>query len=126
MRDHEEEFTAAGVRLAAIGLGDAHYARAFRGETGITFPLFLDAERKAYRAAQLSKGSLIHILRRDNIAARKRAKAAGHKQHRTGEDPFQLGASLVLAPGNLDRYVHLSQTFGDNADPAVLLAAVTQ
>ena len=124
MRNHEDEFSQVGARLAAIGLGDAHYARSFRKETGITFPLFVDAERKAYRAAQLHSGSLLHILRRDNFAARKRAKAAGHKQHRLGKDPFQLGASLVLAPGNVDRYVHLSTTFGDNADPAALLAAV--
>jgi hypothetical protein len=126
LRDYEEEFTAAGARLAAIGLGDAHYARAFRVETGITFPLLVDSEREAYRAAQLNRGSLLHLFRRDNFAARKRAKGAGHTQHRTGKNPFQLGASLVLAPGNVDRYVHLSQTFGDNADPAELLAAVTQ
>ncbi len=124
MRDHEDEFSRAGARLAAIGLGDAHYARAFREETGITFPLFVDDDRKAFRAAELRKASLLHLLRRDNFAARKRAKSAGHTQHRLGKDPFQLGASLVLAPGDVDRYVHLSETFGDNADPAALLEAV--
>ena len=124
MRDHENEFSRAGARFAAIGLGAARYARAFREETGITFPLFVDDDRKAFRAAELRKGSLLHLLRRDNFAARKQAKAAGHKQHRLGEHPFQLGASLVLAPGNVDRYVHLSKTFGDNADPAAPLEAV--
>ncbi len=125
MRDHEDEFSRAGARLAAIGLGDAYYARAFREETGITFPLFVDDDRKAFRAAGLRKGSLLHLLRRDNFMARQRAKSAGHKQHRLGKDPFQLGASLVLAPGNVDRYVHVSETFGDNADPAVLLESVS-
>lgn len=124
MRDHEDEFSRAGARLAAIGLGDAHYARTFRAETGITFPLFVDDDREAFRAADLRKGSLLHILRRDNLAARRRAKSAGHRQHRLGKDPFQLGASLVLAPGNVDRYIHVSETFGDNADPARLLEAV--
>ena len=111
--------------MAAIGLGDAYYARAFREETGITFPLFVDDDRKVFRAAGLRKGSLLHLLRRDNFVARQRAKSAGHKQHRLGKDPFQLGASLVLAPGNVDRYVHVSETFGDNADPAVLLESVS-
>ncbi len=124
MRDHEDEFSRAGARLAVVGLGDSRYARAFREETGITFPLLVDDERKAFRAAELRKASLLHILRRDNFAARKRAKAAGHKQLRLGKDPFQLGASFVLAPGNLDRFVHVSETFGDNADPTALLAAV--
>ena len=124
MRDHEDEFNRAGARLAAIGLGDARYARAFREETGITFPLLVDDDRRAFRAAELRRASLLHLLRADNFAARKRARAAGHKQHRLGKDPFQLGASLVLAPGDVDRYVHVSRTFGDNADPGTLHEAV--
>ena len=76
MRAHESEFRQAGARLAAIGLGDAGYARAFREESGIGFPLLIDADRAAYRMAGLKKASLLHLLRRDNFAARKRAQAA--------------------------------------------------
>jgi hypothetical protein len=123
LREHEAEFKARGVNLAAIGLGDLHYARIFREDTGIKFPLLVDAERQAYRAAGLRKASLLHLLRRDNAIARKRANAAGHRQHKLGENPFQLGASFVFAPGNVDRYVHISETFGDNAPIADLLAA---
>ena len=43
------------MNLAAIGLGDVDYAKAFREETGITFPLLIDAEKKAYRAAELRR-----------------------------------------------------------------------
>ena len=124
MRAHESEFRQAGARLAAIGLGDAGYARAFREESGIGFPLLIDADRAAYRVAGLKKASLLHLLRRDNFAARKRAQAAGHRQHRLGKDPLQLGGSFVFAPGNVDRFAHVSETFGDNAPLERLLAAV--
>ena len=125
MREHEHEFKQAGATLAAIGLGDLNYARLFREETGITFPLLVDAERTAYKAAQLKSANLFHIFRRDNTEARSRAKAAGHRQHRLGKDPFQLGASFIFAPGNHDLFVHLSQTFADNADPRTLLAVLS-
>jgi hypothetical protein len=125
LRAHEEQFKQAGAALAAIGLGDMNYARMFREETGINFPLLVDAGRQAYKAAELKSGNLFHIFRGDNSKARARAKAAGHRQHRLGKDPFQLGASFVFAPGNRDLYVHISQTFGDNADPKDLLSAVT-
>jgi len=124
LRAHESEFRQAGARLAAIGLGDAGYARAFREESGIGFPLLIDADRAAYRVAGLKKASLLHLLRRDNFAARKRAQAAGHRQHRLGKDPLQLGGSFVFAPGNVDRFAHVSETFGDNAPLERLLAAV--
>ncbi len=110
--------------MAAIGLGDMNYARLFRDETGITFPLLVDAERKAYRAAGLQSANLLHLLRGDNFRARARAKAAGHRQHKLGQNPFQLGASFIFAPGNRDLFVHLSQTFGDNADLKGLLSAL--
>ena len=123
MRDRQVDFVARGARLAAIGLGDPAHARAFRAEAGITFPLLVDADREAYRAAGLGSASLLHVLRPDNIVAGLRARAAGHRQHRRGPNPFQLGGSFVFGPGNVDRYAHVSRTFGDNA-PVFALVAV--
>jgi hypothetical protein len=121
---HEEEFTKKGAKLVAIGLGDANYARLFREDTGIKFPLLIDEKKEAYQAASLGKASLLHLLRKDNTAARKRAKAGGYRQHKLGKDPFQLGGSFVFGPGNVDRYAHLSETFGDNAPISDLLSAL--
>jgi hypothetical protein len=125
LRAREDEITGAGAALAAVGLGDRAYGSRFRAETGIDFPLLVDEERRAYRAAGLKSGSLLHVLRRDNVRARARARGAGHRQRRLGRDPFQLGASFVFAPGDRDLYVHLSETFGDNAPVAELVAAVS-
>ncbi len=124
MRARQGEFEKAGAKLAAIGLGDMHFANVFREETGITFPLLVDADRQAYKAAELKTANLFHLLRRDNAKARERAKAGGFRQHGIGKDPFQLGASFIFAPGNHDVFVPLSETFGDNADPKALLAAL--
>ena len=126
MRDHEAEFRARGAGLVAIGLGGAEYARVFREESWIGFPLLVDAERQAYRAAELRSATLGHLLRRDNFVARRRARAAGHRQGKLGSNPFQLGGSFVLGPGDVDRYAHVSQTFGDNAPVSALLAALAR
>ena len=125
MREHESKFKLAGAALAAVGLGDMNYARLFREESGITFPLLVDTDRSAYRAAQLKSANLLHLLRHENAEARARAKRGGHRQHRLGKNPFQLGASFIFAPGNRDLYIHLSRTFGDNADPETLLSVLS-
>ena len=124
LRAHEDEFKNAGSTLAAIGLGDLRYAQLFREETGITFPLLVDAERTTYRAVGLKSANLLHLLRRDNTKARGAARAAGFRQHRLGKDPFQLGASFVFAPGNRDLFVHVNQTFSDDADLKALLSVL--
>jgi hypothetical protein len=123
LREHQAEFEQAGARVAAVGLGDAAYARLFREDAGIRFPLLVDEQRVAYRAAGLHKANILHLLRGDNQRARTRAKSGGHKQHRLGANPFQLGGSFVFGPGNVDLYAHVSETFGDNAAPEALLAA---
>jgi hypothetical protein len=124
LREHEQAFRKRAANLAAIGLGDANYARLFREETGIAFPLLIDAERQAYRAAGLRNANLLHMLRSENKTARDRARAGGHRQHKLGQNPFQLGGSFVFGPGNVDRYAHIGRTFGDNALVADLLAAL--
>ena len=124
MREHEHEFRERGANLAAIGLGDMNYARIFQEETGITFPLLVDAGRIAYRAIELRKTTFFGLFTRENFAARNRARAAGHRQHKLGKDPFQLGASFVFGPGNQDLFVHLSEYTGDNAPISSLLAAI--
>ena len=125
MRDHESEIQDAGARLAAIGLGDINYARLFRDETGITFPLLIDEARHAYQVADLRKANLLDLFRGSNFTARKKAQAAGHRQHKLGKDPFQLGACFVFAPGNQDVFVHVNTTFGDNASVSDVLASLT-
>jgi hypothetical protein len=124
LREHQPKFEAKGAGLAAIGLGDRNYARMFREDTGIAFPLLIDEERSAYRAAGLLRANLLHLFRSENAAARNRARAAGHVQHKLGKNPFQLGGSFVFGPGDIDVFAHVSQTFGDNATPEALLAAI--
>jgi hypothetical protein len=124
LREHEQKFQDKGATLAVVGLGDVHYARSFREETGIKFPLLIDERRQAYRALGLKKANLLHLFRKDNAIARKRAKAGGHRQRKLGKDPLQLGGSFVFGPGNVDCMAHVSETFGDNASPESLLEAI--
>jgi hypothetical protein len=124
LRAQEQAFRDRGANLAAIGLGDRTYAQQFREDTGIAFPLLIDEQRLAYRAAGLRSANMLHLLWSENKRARDRAKSAGHRQHRLGPNPFQLGGSFVFGPGNVDRYAHVSRTFGDNAAPDALLDAL--
>jgi hypothetical protein len=124
LRDHQQSFREKRASLAAISLGDQNYARIFQQETGIDFPLLIDEHCQTYQIANLGVANVLHLFRGDNFKSRARARAAGHQQHKLGRNPFQLGGTFIFGPGNVDRFAHLSQTFGDNASPATLLAAL--
>ena len=102
------------------------YARHFSQDTGIAFPLLVDEGLITYRAIGLKKANIFHLFRSDNTAARKRAKAAGHRQHKLGKDPFQLGGTFIFGPGNVDHFAHISETFGDNVPLSQVIAAIPQ
>jgi len=124
LRTNEEAIRQRGAAVAAVGLGDFAYAKAFREETGLTFPLLVDEKREAYQAMELKSANLFHLLRKDNFEARARARAGGHLQHNLGKNPFQLGGSFVFGPGDVDRFAHFSETFGDHASIQSLLNAL--
>lgn len=121
MRAHERDIAEVGATTVAIGLGDRYYAKLFREDAGITFPLLIDEERKAYAAADLKSASLWGLLSRESAAHRRRARAGGHRQHKLGKNPLQLGGSFVFGPGNADHHAHVSQSPGDNAPVDELL-----
>ena len=122
MRDYEPQIVEAGGRIVAVGLGDIDYARGFRDQTGITFPLLVDEKRMAYNAADLKRATLLHLFRRQNFRARNVAQAEGHRQSKVGSNPFQLGGGYIIAPGNVDLFAYASETFGDNAPVNEMLA----
>lgn len=124
MRDHADEIRALGALPAAIGTGKAFWARAFREEAGIDFPLLVDPELAAYRAAGLGRGSVLSTVDPRFGLETARAFARGHRQGRTGSEPLQLGGSFVFAPGHRELFAHVSKGFADNAPIAALVAVV--
>jgi hypothetical protein len=124
LRDHAGELRELGANVAAVGVGGAFYARGFRDDAQIDFPLLVDEKLAAYRAAGLEKASVFQVLSPSVFASRKRARAAGARQGKLGQDPLQLGGSFVLAPGDRDLFVHRAADFGDNAPLVDLVGAV--
>ena len=124
MRDHADEIRGLGASLAAIGTGKPYWARAFRDETGIGFPLLVDPELAAFRAAGLERATVLSTLDPRLAVATAKALAGGHRQGRTGGAPLQLGGSFVFAPGDRELFAHVSRGFADNAPVADLVGVL--
>jgi hypothetical protein len=45
-----------------------------------------------------------------------RSFRGGHRQDRTGRRPFQLGATMVIGPGDVLQYADFEDHAGDHAD----------
>ena len=125
MRGAYDEIQGRGAEVVAIGTGSVQHAAAFVAEEHVPFPVLVDDDALAARAASVHKVGFFRLLTdRRSRAGAKRARAAGHRIHRAGRRVTQLGATFVIGPDDEVRYQHLDDHSADHASPDDVLAAL--
>jgi peroxiredoxin len=125
LRDEYPRIRDGGGDVIAIGTGDRRYAAAFVAEEHIPFPVLVDDHADAARAATVRRVSFVRLMTdRRSWPGTRRARAAGHKIHKSGKRVTQLGATFVLGPGDQVRYVHVDEHSADHAPVDEVLAAL--
>lgn len=122
-REHPR-IRAKGAELVLIGNGNRRFAAAFRDELAIAAPVYVDTERRAYRALGMKRGvgSPRGLLATAGNAAR--AWRAGFRQTSVQGDAWQLGGVLVVRPGGRVAYRYASDAAGDHPPVEDILAAL--
>jgi peroxiredoxin len=124
LRDEYPKVKAAGAEVVAVGTGSASYARAFAEDDRIPFPVLVDDDATAARAATVERVGLLGLFHPDSFAETRRAWQAGYRIGRPGKRTNQLGASFVVGPGNALQYEYRDRHTADHAPIADLLAAL--
>ena len=125
MREHYDEIQALGADVIAIGTGSVKYAASFVEDEHMPFPVLVDDHSHAAHAAQVKRVNFWTLLfdKRSREGA-KAAHDAGHRIHWPGKRTNQLGATFVLAPGNVVLYVHIDEHTADHAPVEVVLGVL--
>ena len=124
VRDRYDEFVDAGVGVTAIGTGGKRYAAAFIEDEHVPFPVLLDEDGAAADIVGTKTLGVGTLLKPSAYVAGVRSLAKGHRQHKTGRRPTQLGATLVIGPGDELLYEDYEDFAGDHADIDDVLAAL--
>ncbi len=110
--------------MVAIGTGGKRYAQAFIEDERVPFDVLLDEDGLAAELVGTRRLGLVSIAKPSALAAGARSLAAGHRQHKSGRRPFQLGATLVIGPGDELLYADFEDHAGDHADLDEVMAAI--
>ncbi|XP_048359637.1 peroxiredoxin-like 2C isoform X3 [Sphaerodactylus townsendi] len=107
----------ANVRLVVIGQSSHHHIKPFCNLTGYPHEMFVDPERKIYRALGMKRGETSitsvqspHVksnLLSGSIKSMWRAMASPAFDFQG--DPAQQGGTLILGPGNEIHFVYLDR-----------------
>jgi peroxiredoxin len=124
LRDAYGKITATGAEIVAVGTGNAKHARHFVEEENIPFPVLVDDDAAAAKAASVKRGGTWNVLGPKTYGASIRTWRRGHKIHMAGKRVFQLGATFVVGPGDAVHYEHIDQTTVDHAPLEEVIAAL--
>lgn len=108
----------------AIGTGGKRYAKAFIEDESVPFEVLLDEEGLAAEVVGTGTASNLSFLSPTQILAGARSLMKGNRQHNLGRRPYQLGATLVIAPGDRLLYEDFEDYAGDHADLNQVLKAL--
>src|SRR5256885_17120230 len=84
-------------RVWRIGMGTPAHARAFKDETGVTFPLLLSPDKAAYEAMDLRRGSNAEVFAPRALGASLR-RIRNLPLRAPQQDWHQLGGTVVIRP----------------------------
>jgi peroxiredoxin len=114
----------AGAGVTAIGTGGRRYAMAFMEDEAVPFPVLLDEDGTAAEIVGTNRLGLGTVVRPSAYVAGLRSVVGGHRQRKAGRRPMQLGATIVIGPGNELCYEDFEDYAGDHADIDDVLAAL--
>ena len=110
--------------MLAIGTGGVRYAHAFIEDEQVPFEVVLDEDGSAAEIAGTNTLGMVDMIKPKQVLAGMRAGVGGNRQHNTGRRPFQLGATLVIGPGDTLHYADFEDFAGDHAPLDDVLAAI--
>jgi peroxiredoxin len=123
LREEQDRFEDTGAEVVLVGQGDATAEAAFREARGVPFPILLDADRHAYRAYGLSRGTSMQLFGPKVALPFLRANVHHEtRQHGLKGGSFrQMPGTFVVDGTGVVLLAHRNRTVADNPTTAALL-----
>ena len=121
LRGIAEDLERHGVSVVLVGSGTPAQALAYQRGDDVPFPLYVDPERRAYRALGMTRrvalGTVVQALR---------AMRAGYRQQRPQGHAAQSGGVILFDEDGEQRFANNSRYSGDFVAPEDILAALPE
>jgi peroxiredoxin len=124
LRDAYPQLRERGAEVFAVGTGGRRMAAGFVEDYEIPYPVLLDDDARAARAAELRKIGFFQMFDPATFPGTARALRAGHRIGMAGKRVTQLGSTFVFAPGDELRYQHRDRHSADHAPLDEILSAL--
>ncbi len=121
MRQHDQWLVERDVAVCVVTFDADFMARAYIQETGLEWPLLVDAERSLYRGYGMERGSVWDIYGPSAIGVYLKLMLRGRSLRSPGRDVHQLGGDVLIDPEGLVRLHHVGAGPADRPEAGEIL-----
>ena len=107
LQEAQAELEALEIQPVVVTFETLDAARAYVDETGVVWPLLIDAERQLYRAYGMHKAQLRHLWGLATMRAYWREALSGRRIPRA--DSVQQGGNVLIDPSGIVRLHHIDR-----------------
>ncbi len=124
LRQHEQEFEAAGVKVVIVTFDESFMARAYVEQTDLRWPLLLDTQRQLYRAYGMERATRWSIYGPASIWHYLKLILRGRKLQRPGKDWLQVGGDVIVDAAGTIRFLYVSTSPHDRPEVGDMLSVI--
>ena len=124
LQQYEADLDSCGVKVAVVTFEAGFLARAYIEDTGLRWPLLIDATRELYRAYGMLEASFWDIWGPSTWWAYLKEIAHGRLPKKSEGDISQRGGDVLVDPGGIVRLHHVGQGPGDRPSARSILAVL--
>jgi peroxiredoxin len=124
LRRRYDDVQRNGGDICVIGTGDVRYARAFVEDEDLPFPVLVDDDAEAARAASIPRVGILKLFDPASFPATAQAWREGYRLYWPGKRTNQLGATFVIGPGAKVHFQHVDAHTADHASVDEVIAAI--
>jgi hypothetical protein len=124
LREEEDEFERRDVRIAVVTFEHDFFARQYVMETGLTWPLLIDAGRDVYRGYGMLAASFWDIWGPATWRAYLKALLSGQTLKKSEGDIFQRGGDVLIDPQGIVRLHHVGSGPADRPPVKAILQRI--
>jgi hypothetical protein len=107
LRDREEEFRRRGVRIVIVAFEDDFFARAYAGETSLSWPLLVDDTRETYRSYGMLSASFLDVWGPGTWWVYLKELSKGARLRMARGDTYQRGGDVLIDPAGIVTLHHV-------------------
>ena len=124
MREKEYRLLDLDVKVAVVTFENDFFARQYVAETGLDWPLLIDAGRDLYRGYGMLNASFWDVWGAKSWMAYLRALRGGERLHASEGDVFQRGGDVLIDPAGMVRFHHIGAGPADRPSVDEILCAI--